>query len=474
MWAPVRNLSLRSRVLISVVVVAVLQVAVAFVVVSLIREQFIDQVDDRLEVVGASVGNLDLLDVVVDVDDSPENPDRRRPLGDVYQGRVLADGALETIQAVNAIASEMTEPSVSAADLARSLDGPITVALDDSGVNYRVSSTESLSGDVVVTAIPLDDVERRIGRLNGVVAASAALMILALAAVTWWLVRLGVRPLKAMTTSAEEIAAGDLSTRVTGAVATTEAGQLGHALNTMMGRIESSFEEKTIAEERLRRFMADASHELRTPVATIRGYAELYESGGLDQGDELDDAMRRTRREAERMSRLISDMLRLARLDRDHELVTMSVDVGSIAREIASDATARHTQRDIVVQVPDEPVRIDADDDLLRQALSNLVANALEHTDPPAAVRVIVSTDEARVLVRVADDGRGMTAAERDQATDRFFRADPSRRRPHGGAGLGLSIVDSIVTAHDWRLDIDSTPHVGTTVTISIPIDTGA
>ena len=465
-----KRLGLRARVLLAVGLVAIAQVAVALVVISLAREQFLDQVDDRLEVAVASLNELDTSGATSTRPGT--NPDGRRPLGDIYQGVLRPDGTLETLLAVNAADAELPQPEVSRADAVASLDQPVTIGLDTSELDYRVRSVPTESGDLVVTAIPLDDLEHRVERLTSIIVIGATILIVLLGTVTWWVLRLGVRPLKTMTSSAEAIAEGDLSERVEVPHPGTEAGQLGQALNTMMARIESSFEERSLAEERLRSFMADASHELRTPTATIRGYAELYEAGGLEQQDALDDAMRRMREESQRMSRLISDMLELAKLDRNPEVATSQVQLDALAADVVAAATAIHDGRTVRTDFDDEPVCVIGDEDLLRQALTNLVGNALDHTDPPAMVTVSVTGNGSGAAVRVSDDGPGMSAEERSRATERFYRGDPSRSRSSGGAGLGLAIVESVITAHHGELRLESTPGAGTSVTLTLPTRT--
>lgn len=464
-----KRLSLRSRLIVAVLVVVGVQIVAALVVVSLTREQFLNQVDDRLEVEVASLSGSES-DASTSTTDGPgADPDGRRPFGDLYQGRLLPDGTIQTVRAVNAATADVPQPEISAAVAGRSIERPVTTSLDDSGVEYRVRGLRDDTGDIVITAIPLDDVERRLERLTRAVVAASALVVLVLTAVTWWVLRLGVRPVKAMTESAEAIAAGDLSERVDEAHPATEAGQLGRALNIMLGRIQTSFDERTLAEDRLRRFMADASHEIRTPVATIRGYAELYEAGGLAEPADLDDAMRRTRLEAERMSRLVSDMLDLARLDRDPALRTSDVDVASIVRDVVADAAAAHPSRRVEIESVVAALSVEGDADLLHQAIGNVVTNAIEHTDPPSSIGVTAVRDHDDVIVRVADDGPGMSDEARQRATERFFRADPSRSRPNGGAGLGLAIVDSVVSAHHGHLRLDSILGSGTTVTLTLP-----
>ena len=158
-------------------------------------------------------------------------------------------------------------------------------------------------------------------------------MLGVLGLVIWWVIHLGVRPVRRMTETAGAIAAGDLSQRVDEGTPGTEAGDLGVALNGMLGRIEEAFDQRAASEARLRQFVADASHELRTPVATIRGYAELYRTGALDERGQLDDAMRRTEEEAVRMGTLVDDLLHLARLDQGRPLERAPVDLGQLVED---------------------------------------------------------------------------------------------------------------------------------------------
>jgi two-component system OmpR family sensor kinase len=271
-----------------------------------------------------------------------------------------------------------------------------------------------------------------------------------------------------MTKTASAIADGDLSQRVPDVVPGTEAGELGTALNTMLGRIEHAFDERGRADARLRRFVADASHELRTPVTTIRGYAELYRTGGLREPGELDSAMRRTEAEAVRMGNLVEDLLVLARLDQGRPLQREPVDLDALARDAARDAGAVD---------PDHPVRavaaggvvVPGDADRLRQVVTNLVGNARVHTTPGTPVEVRTFREGERAVLEVADEGPGMPPEVADRAFERFYRADPARSRHRGGTGLGLAIVKATVDAHGGTVSLRSTPGQGTTVRVELP-----
>jgi two-component system OmpR family sensor kinase len=299
-----------------------------------------------------------------------------------------------------------------------------------------------------------------------VVAAAAVLGAMAL--VGWWVIRLGVRPIKQMTAVAADIAAGDLSHRVPVEPETTEAGQLGAALNKLLGTIETAFDERTRSEERLKRFVADASHELRTPIATVRGYAELYRRGGLAPGPELDDAMRRTEQEAVRMGGLVDDLLHLARLDQGRPLERTPVALDRLVLDAVNDARVVAPDREISVAGVN-PVTVIGDEARLRQVIANLLTNARVHTPPTSAIDVRVGASGGRAVLEVADQGPGMTPEVAAQAFERFYRADPARARHSGGSGLGLAIVKATVEAHGGTVSLTSSPSAGTVVRVELP-----
>lgn len=463
-----KQLDLRTRLLMAFGFVAALQVLVAFVVVSVTRDHIVDQIDDRL-------ANAVPLQRGPGLDPRfpgpPPGGENARPerLGDIYEGVLNTDGSLRTIFAPNTTGVEVPPPAMT---LSRAVEGsglPMTVASDGGDFRYRLTALP-IEGDYFVTAIPLDGVDATMSRLRTVVWTTVALLTLALALVTWWMLRLGIAPIKRMTRTAEAIADGDLSERISDIDQGTESGQLGHALNTMLGQIEASMDERTRAEDKLRQFVADASHELRTPVATIRGYAELYQAGGLAAPVELDDAMRRTAQESQRMSRLITDMLNLAKLDREPTVTTLPVNLTELVRDAVADAAAAHPERSVIVNSGNGAAIVDGDEDLLRQVLANLVGNAIVHTDPATNVSVSVHRVQGDAVVHVRDNGDGMTAAVVAQITERFYRADPSRSRHQGGSGLGLAIAEAAVNAHGGTLAISSAPGSGTTATITIPL----
>jgi two-component system, OmpR family, sensor kinase len=448
-------MSLRARLLAGMAVVALVLVLAAGAIVRTTRSYLLDQVD--AELLEAAARNP-----LQRPNEDRFNEDRPSPY---FSGLVLPNGSLAI-----ALSSLHTDaiPRISYARARDAMDGPVTVRSNEADVRYRIASRPSANGMIVV-GLPLTNVDATIRRLIAVEVFATVFILGALGLVTWWVIRLGVRPIKQMTATAGAIAGGDLSARVPEVEPGTEAGDLGVALNQMLGRIEHAFDERTRSENRLRQFVADASHELRTPITTIRGYAELYRAGGLGDPSELEEAMRRTEQESVRMGTLVDDLLLLARLDQGRPLDRGPVDLTVIADDAVRDARAVDPQRPISA-TSNGPVTVIGDDARMRQVVANLLTNALVHTPPGTPIEVRVDRDGGRAVLEVSDEGPGMAPDVAARAFERFFRADPSRSRHAGGTGLGLAIVQATVAAHGGAVAIDTAPGKGTRVRVEIPI----
>jgi two-component system OmpR family sensor kinase len=449
-------MSLRTRLLLGTGVIALVLVLSALAITRTTRTHLTDQVDAQLR---EAVPQLR----------RPDSGGGQTPrLSTLYIGVLDLQGGLTTVYLPDIRSGTAPEPEMRPSAAARLRDGQAVTVPSDGDARYRLlARDQGPRGQVLVLGLALDDVDDAVRRLVVVEWVAVLSILAALGLVTWWVMRLGVRPVRQMTEAAGAIAAGDLSRRVPEGEPGTEAGQLGVALNTMLGRIESAFDQRTASEARLRRFVADASHELRTPVTTIRGYAELYRAGALDQGTELAEAMRRTEQEAVRMGTLVDDLLRLARLDEGQAPAQMDVDLAAIAADAVRDALARAPERTIDLDAP-APAVIHGDEDGLRQVVGNLLANALVHA-PGARIDVRVHLADERAVLEVEDGGPGMHPEDAARAFERFYRADVSRSRPAGGSGLGLAIVEATVRAHGGTAAITSAPGAGTTVRVELP-----
>ncbi|MFL5912575.1 MAG: sensor histidine kinase [Gaiellaceae bacterium] len=347
---------------------------------------------------------------------------------------------------------------------------PITVGSSgSSGTRYRALAEPT--GDqpgATIVAVPLRDVDQTLHRLLRVEALVIAGVLAILAAVVWWLVRLGLRPLDRMGETAGAIAAGDLSRRVTPATPRTEVGRLGLALNSLLAQIEKAFAERQASESRLRRFLADASHELRTPLTSIRGYAEVFRTGAARSPGEKEKAMSRIEDEAKRMGAMVEDLLTLARLDQLPEVARNPVDLARLAEDAAGDARAAAPERTISVVAPDGEAVVLGDASNLRQVLGNLTRNALVHTPAGTPVELTVARDGDHAAVTVRDHGPGLPAGDADALFERFWRSDPGRGRGPAGAGLGLSIVAAIVHAHGGSVHAENAPGDGASFSVRL------
>ncbi|MGI8608745.1 MAG: sensor histidine kinase [Candidatus Dormibacteria bacterium] len=342
------------------------------------------------------------------------------------------------------------------------------------GPDYRVHvwslrTTDGSSASLVV-ALPLADVSATLGQLLFIEVLVWLGVLAVAAAAGLYLVRLGLRPLTEIEVTAGAIAGGDLTQRVRRANPRTEVGRLGLALNSMLGQIESAFAEKAASEQRLRRFLADASHELRTPLTSIRGYAELFRRGASTRPDDLAKAMARIEEESARMGILVDDLLLLARLDQGRPLEHEPVDLTSLGAEGVEAARAVEPDRPIEAML-DETLTINGDALRLRQVVDNLLANVRTHTPRLTRARVVLARSGQDAVLDVVDHGPGLPEDGRELIFNRFFRADPSRSRDRGGAGLGLAIVDAIVSAHGGTIAALNTVPTGTTFRITLPID---
>jgi len=328
---------------------------------------------------------------------------------------------------------------------------------------------DQLQGNFIVLAIPLTEVQSTLRQLLLLEGSISLLVVLATAILALLIIRIGLRPLQRMGATAADIAAGDLSKRVEPATSQTEIGRLGLALNGMLSQIEAAFAERTESNNRLRRVIADASHELRTPLTSIRGYAEMLRRGAAESPRDSEAARRRIEEESIRMTGLVDDLLVLARLDQGRPLEKADVDLRAIATDAVADARVVAPQRQISLTA-NGPVIVTGDDTRLRQVLGNLVRNALVHTPQQTPVEVVVATEDGVGRVWVADHGPGLTADDVQRIFEPFYRADPSRSRDSGGAGLGLSIVSAVVTAHGGQVKVTQTDGGGATFEVELPL----
>jgi len=344
------------------------------------------------------------------------------------------------------------------------------------GPDFEVRVVKLPNETELLVGTPITDTENTLHHLFWIELGVTLVAVLAALAAGWWLVRLGLRPLTAVERTAEDIAAGDLQQRVPHEDDRTEVGRLAKALNVMLGRIESAFAARVASEERLRasdrllrQFVGDASHELRTPIAAVSAYAELFERGAAGNEADLARVMAGIRSETARMERLVADLLTLARLDEGQPMEHTAVELVTLCAEAVQTARTVAPEWPIALEAS-RPVEVSGDPHRLRQVVDNLLSNVRSHTQPGTPARVVVDIEGDEAVVVVSDQGPGLPAEQASRVFERFFRSDPSRSRAHGGAGLGLSIVEGIVEAHHGSVSASSAPGAGMTITLRLPV----
>jgi two-component system OmpR family sensor kinase len=464
------RLSLRARLLLAVLALATVGLVAADVATySSLSSFLLDRTDSSLAETAHSISQ-------------PGHDDEVRiaPPGTVVQVRSL-DGATVVATVARPALPGYAAPSPKLPATIRppkDTAGPeavsyLTVGSGSDGGRYRVrASIEDGATGMLVVATSLDDVDSTLHRLLLIEALVTLLVVAGIAALGLWVVQLGLRPLGEIEDTAAAIAAGDLSQRVERAEKRTEVGRLGLSLNAMLTRIESSFRAQEASERKLRRFVADASHELRTPLAAVRAYAELFDRGAAARPEDLERSMQGIRRESERMSVLVDDLLLLARLDDGRPLERVPVELDDVVGEAVETAQAVEPERSIELRA--EPAVIVGDRVRLRQIVDNLLANVRAHTPAESAVSVTLTRVNGTAEIAVSDSGPGLDEEHLAHVFERFYRADASRARASGGVGLGLAIVAAVAEAHGGSVSASSEPGHGATFRIALPLaDTG-
>jgi two-component system, OmpR family, sensor kinase len=393
----------------------------------------------------------------------------------------------------------VTVPAVAGGENWRVISYPVNYP-DPDGPGY-------LNGTLIV-GDSLGTISQTISYLVKVDIVVSAIIMLGLAVVSVAVVRTNLRPLDDIEETAQDIAAGHLERRVPDRDPRTEVGRLGHSINTMLTQIETAFhaqqaseEEAVQSEERMRRFIADASHELRTPITAIRGFAEYYrQRGGVvspEEGsrgsltaDDLDRIMQRVEGEAARMGVLVEDLLLLARMDQQRPIEHRPVDLLVLAADAVQDTRMLAPGRTVKLDVePGRAFLVDGDEARLRQVIGNLTSNAMKYTPDGSPIEVRLrsgyvpgpapypggpAASVPAAILEVADQGPGLTAEQTQRVFERFYRADTHRNRNSGGAGLGLAIVSALVAAHGGTATVESEPGQGATFRIALPLNADA
>jgi two-component system OmpR family sensor kinase len=460
--------SLTGRLIVTVVaLVAVASLLVAGVVTVVMSNYLTDRLDEKLTQSMGRAQHGPPRDAIA--------PDGRRP----DPGRGQDVGLITVVPGwPGSIVTEDGEaPAISTAarDLLAEVtpDGrPRDIDLPKYG-SYRVLAAKAPDGSICIVGLPRSSVDNTIGNLIWWEALLTLAATGAAGVAGRLLVRRQLRPLREVAATAHEVIAMPLSSGEIGQTVrvpadltdpNTEVGQVGGALNQLLGHVEEALDARHESEQQVRQFLADASHELRTPLSTIKGYAELSRRTGRADPDQI---LAKVESEAGRMSTLVEDMLLLARLDSGREIDRRPVDLTRLLVEAVNDARVVDPERHWTFDVPDEPVTVTGDEQRLHQAVTNLLTNASRHTPPETTIDVrLRATDVVRIEVH--DNGPGIDHELVPTIFERFVRGDSSRTRASGGAGLGMSLVRAIMHAHRGTATVESSPG-DTTFTLTLP-----
>ncbi|MFJ8539703.1 ATP-binding protein [Streptomyces sp. NPDC093591] len=462
-----RGRSLRAwLVLFTTVTLAVVCAAMALTTVLVQRAHLLDELDQRVrDAAERSQGGARYR--AGSAEDLSFLSEQGQPAGTVAAR--LADGRVTAAEVVTEDGHRTTLTATQRAALSGlTEDGTLHTRTIPGLGTYRVTAVSG-HGAPVLAGLPTAAVQETIHRLivTETVIAGAGLAVAG--CVSAMVIRRRLRPLGRVAATAVEVARAPLDRGdVTGLTRVpardtdpaTEAGQVGAALNHLIDRMESALSGRQRTEERMRRFLADAGHELRTPLASIAGYAELMDRGAarIDPGQ----AWRRVSAQSARMAGLVEDLLLLARLDEGRPLEALEVNLATLVAEAVWDARAAGTDHDWQLALRlDEPATVTGDPARLTQVVANLLANARAHTPPGTRITVTLEATRAGCVIRVTDEGPGIPPALLPTVFERFTRADTSRTRTPGkggGSGLGLSIAAAITQAHGGRIDVESEP----------------
>lgn len=457
--------SLRARLTVGLVALLALSCLAVGVATTAALEGFlVRRIDQQLATVGGHFPAS--LDPAKASGENGGGPDTRGQAAGTFGACVLRGTVTQA-----AVVGERTETPVPLTDADRRVLAQVPADARGRSIRlsalaeYRVMGVRGPAGDVLITGLPLQPVEDTVSGLELVEAVvfGAALLVTGIAGAVW--VRLSLRPLRRVADTASRVAqlplaGGEVAMppRVPDTDPRTEVGRVGAAFNRMLQHVEESLARRLAGEQRLRRFAADASHELRTPVASIRGHTELALRSRGPVPDEVRHALDRVRCESVRMGELVDDLLLLARLDAGRPLAAEPVDLTRLVLDAVSDARATGQRHRWTLRLPEEPVVLRGDERGLQQVLTNLLANARTHTPPGTRVTVGLAERDDEVEILVQDDGPGVPEKLQSEVFDRFVRTDNGRSRSAGGTGLGLAITQAVATAHGGRVALTSRP----------------
>ncbi|WP_053711816.1 sensor histidine kinase [Streptomyces sp. NRRL B-3648] len=480
---PPRPRTLRARLTVGLVtLLAVSCAAVGLAAVVELNGFLTQRLDEQLAQVGTRFPeSLEHEGRLPDDHDGDEHADTRRTATGTFGARLLHGTVTHKGLIRSGDPAADLDVDLTARDASRLARVPVDArphTVDLSALHdYRVVASAGRDGDVLIVGLPLEPVQATVHRLELVAGAvfGLALVVTGVAGACW--VRWSLRPLSRVAATATRVselplASGEvvLPPRAPDTDPHGEVGQVAAAFNRMLGHVEDALTKRHAGEERLRRFAADASHELRTPVASVRGHAELALLHPGPVPPEVTRALHRITAESARMGEMVDDLLLLARLDAGRPLERRPVDLTRLVLDAVTDARAAGPGHRWTLDLPAEPVTVPGDAHRLHQVVANLLANARVHTPVGTEVTVTLVTGPGEARLTVHDDGPGVPEDIRPTVFERFTRAEHRRLAgaPGGGAGLGLSIVAAVAEAHGGGVSLDSGPG-STGFTVRLP-----
>ncbi|MFI9365642.1 sensor histidine kinase [Kitasatospora sp. NPDC053057] len=463
--------TLRARLIAGLLVLLVVTcAAVGFATAAALRHFLVDRLDQQLaETGGRYAASLEHTGAGAGPDTRAQTPGTLgvRLLGGRVTAAGVVDGDADDVNYPDDEDDRVSFPPDRQRALAALPVGGPARTLDLGGTlgHYRVRAVAGRDGDVLVSGLPVRPAEDTVERLETLELTVFAIAVAAAGAAGAVWVGFSLRPLRRVVGMAERVSALPLASgevmlaeRVPDDDPRTEVGRVGAALNRMLGHVGDALARRHAVEERLRGFAADASHELRTPVAAVRGHAELALRHPGEVPGEVRHSLERIDAEALRMGAIVEDLLLLARLDAGRPLAEDEVDLTRIVLGAVADARAAGPDHRWRLVLPEEPVLVRGDEHRLSQVVANLLANARTHTPAGTAVELRLELASGRVELSVTDEGPGIPAELLERVFERFVRGDRARSRATGSTGLGLAIVRAVVQAHGGTVEAASRP----------------
>lgn len=348
------------------------------------------------------------------------------------------------------------------------VDAPPVVRKLSIGEYLLSAQRDPASNGVLITGLPMEPNERTSASLAWLTVIISGIGLVATGWAGSLIIRRSLAPLKRVSAVASSVATAELDAGTLAlearvapkdSVPGTESGDVGNALNALLGNVATAFAAREASEAQMRQFVADASHELRTPLSAIRGYTELI-SATEHFSDDGKRSLNRVLEQSTRMSSLVENLLLLARLDEKHQLKKAPVDLSQLASEITDDFRITKPGHHWVSRMPEADIVVSADAGALRRVITNLLANACKHTSTGNTVTVSLSRDTVSnaAVLRVADTGEGIDPQFQPHVFKRFTRADAARSGADGTTGLGLPIAKAIAEAHGGSISVTSRP----------------